>query len=136
VFDFNTTRSGVPYFVMERLEGETLDARLDAEGPLPLAMVVDIVNQLAAGLAAAHKLAVVHRDLKPQNVFLMPVEGAGGASEDVVKILDFGISKVKSAPNRLSGGSQLFGTPQYMAPEQALGRREEIDGRTDQFALA
>jgi serine/threonine protein kinase len=133
VFDFNTTPEGVPYFVMEYLDGVDLGRRLASERRLAPEAAADIVRQAAAGLAAAHRRGVVHRDLKPQNMFLMQVEGQTG---ELVKILDFGISKVRSATNRLSRGSQVFGTPQYMAPEQALGSSAEIDGRADQFALA
>ena len=101
---------------------------------LPLDTVVGIVDQIAAGLAAAHANGVIHCDLKPDNVFLVPVEGREAVS---VKVLDFGISRVKG-PN---GGRQapegtVMGTPLYMAPEQIEGRVTDSDGATDQFALA
>src|SRR6476661_2505028 len=90
VIDHNTTADGTSYLVMEYLSGESLAARLAREGRLAVAQVLDIVDQIAAGLAAAHARGVVHRDLKPDNVFLVPVEGRGA---ELVKILDFGISK-------------------------------------------
>lgn len=133
VFDYNTTPSGTPFFVMEYLQGIDLGARLDARGQLPLDEVVPIIKQIASGLSAAHARGVVHRDLKPQNIFLCTVEGE---PEDFVKILDFGISKVRSTSNQISLAAHVFGTPQFMSPEQALGRLDQIDGRTDEFALA
>ncbi|HEY7376158.1 MAG TPA: serine/threonine-protein kinase [Polyangia bacterium] len=131
VIDHNTTADGTSYLVMEYLSGESLAARLAREGRLAVAQVVDIVDQIAAGLAAAHAHGVVHRDLKPDNVFLVPVEGRGG---ELVKILDFGISKANWRRDTTDG--QICGTPQYMAPEQAEGRAADVDATTDQYALA
>jgi eukaryotic-like serine/threonine-protein kinase len=91
------------------------------------------VGQLADALSAAHSQKIVHRDLKPQNLFLVRLPGDG---REVIKILDFGISKVREATTRLTRQSSIIGTPQYMAPEQARGLIEEIDERTDQFSLA
>ena len=91
VIDHNTTDDGTAYLVMEYLSGESLARRLARVGALPVdTEVVDIVDQIAAGLAAAHAHGIVHRDLKPDNVFLVPIEGR---DSDLVKILDFGISK-------------------------------------------
>jgi serine/threonine-protein kinase len=92
---------------------------------------VDIVDQIAAGLAAAHARGIVHRDLKPDNIFLVPVEGR---ATELVKILDFGISKVSWGLDANDG--EICGTPQYMAPEQVEGRVADVDGASDQFALA
>ena len=131
VVDHNTTADGTSYLVMEYLSGESLAARLARDGRLVVTQVVDIVEQIAAGLAAAHARGVVHRDLKPDNVFLVPVEGRGTA---LVKILDFGISKVNWKRDTTDG--QICGTPQYMAPEQAEGRARDVDATTDQYALA
>ena len=120
VIDHNTTTDGTEYLVMEYLAGESLAQRLLREAPLPLDTVVGIVDQIAAGLAAAHAYQVVHRDLKPDNVFLVPVEGREAVS---VKILDFGISKVKgSSWGRQAPEGTVMGTPLYMAPEQIEGR--------------
>ena len=90
VIDHNTTPDGTEYLVMEYLAGESLSQRLASEGRLRLDTVVDIIDQIAAGLSAAHGRGVVHRDLKPDNVFLIPVEGR---QTELVKILDFGVSK-------------------------------------------
>jgi serine/threonine protein kinase len=132
VFDFNAAPDGRPYFVMEYLQGRDLEARLDESPPLQLPAVVRIVNAVASGLAAAHAHGVVHRDLKPSNIFLATVNGQ---TDELVKVLDFGISKVRAGATRISRKTDVLGTPPYMAPEQALGRLESVDGRTDQFAL-
>ena len=129
VIDHNTTADGTSYLVMELLAGESLSHRLARSGRQPLAAVVEIVEQIAAGLAAAHALGIVHRDLKPDNVFLVPVEGRG----ELVKILDFGISRSGSRIQVVD--RELCGTPEYMSPEQLDGRGE-IGGATDQHALA
>ena len=130
VIDHNTAPDGTEYLVMEYLAGETLSQRLVREGRLPLDTVVDIVEQIAAGLSAAHTRGIVHRDLKPDNVVLVPVEGR---QTELVKILDFGISKRRGS---LEVSGLVCGTPQYMAPEQVEGRVLDIDAATDQFALA
>ena len=134
IIDHNTTADGTEYLVMEYLAGESLAQRLEREAPLPLDTVVGIVDQIAAGLSAAHASRVVHRDLKPDNVFLVPVEGREAES---VKILDFGISKVKGSRwGRQAPEGTVMGTPLYMAPEQIEGRVGDADAATDQFALA
>jgi serine/threonine protein kinase len=130
IFDFNIAPDERPYFVMEYLEGRDLEARL-AAGPMPLAAVVRIVNAVASALAVAHAHGVVHRDLKPSNIFLATINGQ---TDEMVKVLDFGISKIRSAPQHLSS-SHTMGTPPYMAPEQVRGQIDAIDERTDQFAL-
>src|SRR5688572_434329 len=131
VIDHNTTADGTAYLVMEYLCGESLAERLARVGALAAPAVVDIVDQLAAGLAAAHAHGIVHRDLKPDNIVLVPVEGR---DSELVKILDFGISKASwgvEAADRM-----IFGTPDYMAPEQIEGRTADVDSASDQFALA
>lgn len=131
VFDMDRAPSGEPYLVMEFLRGETLAERLDRESFIPVSSAVHIASQIAGALAETHTHGVVHRDLKPANVFL--VQAAG--TEDFVKILDFGISKV-STRRQLTEDLTAVGTPNYMAPEQAQGLVSSIDHRTDQFALA
>ena len=133
VLDFNTLADGTPYIVLELLQGESLAQRL-ARGALPLEEVKAIVTQVGSALAAAHREGVVHRDLKPDNVFLCPTD-LGGEVRDVVKVLDFGISKIRGSNTVLTQDAALLGTPQYMAPEQATGRNDEIDARTDVFAF-
>ncbi|MEZ4365640.1 MAG: serine/threonine-protein kinase [Kofleriaceae bacterium] len=133
VTDFNVTDDGVPYLVLELLEGQTLAERI-AAGPMPLPEVTRIVRQVASALAAAHREGIVHRDLKPQNVFLVPTE-VGGTIIEQVKVLDFGISKIQGSQTIQTLDNALLGTPQYMAPEQAKGEHSSVDERTDLFAL-
>jgi serine/threonine-protein kinase len=133
VVDFNHLPSGVAYLVMEYLDGESLGKLLARIGPMPLPRIVDITDQLSAALTAAHLQGVVHRDMHPQNVFVLP--GTGGQS-DRIKILDFGISKIASISQRITGMAAVLGTPQYMSPEQAEGKTDELDAKSDQFSLA
>jgi serine/threonine-protein kinase len=132
--DFNTLPDGAPYIVLEYLEGETLAARI-RRGPLPLDEAMAIARQIGSALAAAHRAGVVHRDLKPDNVFLCPTDSGGEVSVRV-KVLDFGISKIRDSHSVVTSDSTVLGTPQYMSPEQASAKHGEVDGRTDQFALA
>lgn len=130
VFDVGT-HDGAPYLVMERLVGRDLGA-LAAEGTLGIADVVEIVMQTCEGLAAAHAVGVVHRDVKPENLFVVDQAGV-----PLVKILDFGISKHSfgrqpGAP-RLTGEASL-GTPSFMAPEQ-IRDAASVDARSDIWAL-
>ena len=130
VVDFNITDSGVPFLVMELLEGKLLSQRITA-GPLEPTAAIDIIDQTASALHAAHERGIVHRDLKPENIMLL----GGTGVADFVKVLDFGISQASWRP-RLTEGERVAGTPQFMAPEQACGLREQIDHRSDQFSLA
>ena len=132
VFDFNVTDEGVPYLVMELLEGESLVELVSASTPLDPRRVVHIIEQIADALHAAHERGVVHRDLKPDNVMLLSTNGA----QDFVKVLDFGISQASWRKRLTQDDGRISGTPQYMAPEQACGLREQIDHRSDQFSLA
>ena len=132
IYDFNTTPDGRPYFVMEHLEGRDLEARLTQAGPMPLPAAVRVVDAVASALATAHAHGIVHRDLKPANIFLVTIDGQ---IDELVKVLDFGISKIRSAGTLLSSPTDMIGSPAYMSPEQARGASDEIDGRSDQFAL-
>ena len=132
VFDFGQAESGEPYLVMEYLEGEDLDHRLRRVGRLAIETIVHVIRQVASALNAAHDQGVVHRDLKPGNVFLVQVPG----EPDFVKVLDFGISKMKAARTQLTSAAAVMGTPNYMSPEQATGMIDDIDHRADQWALA
>ncbi|MBM4783071.1 MAG: protein kinase [Archangiaceae bacterium] len=121
---------GQVYAVMELLEGETLSHRLETK-PLSLDAVLRLATQLAEALEAAHALSVVHRDLKPDNVFITQRDG-----HDWVKVLDFGIAKLLSddGPRVVeTQNGDVLGTPRYMAPEQAAGL--ECDARTDVYAF-
>ncbi|MFI5301979.1 MAG: serine/threonine-protein kinase, partial [Polyangiales bacterium] len=128
--------NGAPFLVMELLEGENLDARLRAQRTLSPAEVVWIFRKLASALDKAHALGITHRDLKPENIFLHHREG-----ETVVKILDFGISKVRGEGGgdlttaSLTKSGAMMGTPLFMSPEQAQGDTARIGPATDIWAL-
>ncbi len=131
ILDFDTTESGQPYIVMELLSGESLAKRIDRERILPLRDSVTIVTQIAGALQLAHAAGIVHRDLKPDNVFLLAIEDGNV----FVKLLDFGISRGAAASSRMTGEFDVLGTPDYMAPEQAVSTAK-ADHLSDQFALA
>lgn len=123
--------NGHPYLIMEWLEGETLYDRAERSGRLPLSEVVDICWGVAAALQVVHDQGIVHRDIKPGNVFLCPAED--GSYQ--VKVLDFGIARIPRRQDVTLPGTVL-GTPEYMAPEQARGDNQAIGPCTDQYALA
>jgi eukaryotic-like serine/threonine-protein kinase len=135
IIDVGLLPSGIPYLMMEFLEGESLARRIE-RGRLPSAEAVDVAMQTASALQAAHGKEIVHRDLKPDNLFLVPDDGRPFGAR--VKVLDFGIAKLRG---ELSGGGaktqtgSVMGTPPYMSPEQCRGITEEIDHRTDVYAL-
>jgi serine/threonine-protein kinase len=128
LFEVGRTTDGIPYMTMERLKGEDLAARLRHRRKLPLTEVIDLVAQVGQGLVVAHAGGVLHRDIKPQNLFLAERAGA----PPIWKILDFGVAKLDTSHGTLTQ-KQVIGTPGYMAPEQAEGKR--IDGRCDLFSL-
>jgi len=121
------------YYVMEYLEGETLDVRIRREGSLPLPAVTAILEQLSRALRAVHREGMVHRDLKPANIFLRDVD----SEQPQVKLLDFGIAKLADDIAEEAGvktnAGVLIGTPEYMSPEQAIA--VPVDSRTDIYAL-
>ncbi|MCA9624888.1 MAG: serine/threonine protein kinase, partial [Myxococcales bacterium] len=129
VHDYGRAPDGRPYLVSEFLEGEELADRLARQGPLPAGLAVRIVRQICSGLAVAHANGVTHRDVKPENVFLV-----GADDELVAKLLDFGISRfVDSKDKALTKAGVALGTPDFMAPEQAKG--QPVDHRTDIYAV-
>jgi tRNA A-37 threonylcarbamoyl transferase component Bud32 len=131
VLDFNRTADGAHYLVMELLDGQNLTSLIDRPQPVGLEEALTILRQAASGLQAAHEGGVVHRDLKPSNLVLCDYAGRQG----VVKILDFGISKVLGHESSLTATTAVMGTPFYMSPEQADGRSAEVDARSDIFSL-
>jgi serine/threonine-protein kinase len=131
VLDYGETSEGVPYFVMELLEGETLDKRVARQGPLSWAFVRTIALEMSDALAHCHEQGIIHRDLKPSNVFVLDNPRARGSS---TKLIDFGIVKLLDTDKpKLTKTGFVHGTPAYMSPEQALG--EEIDHRSDVYGL-
>lgn len=128
VLGIGTPDEGLPYIAMERLRGSDLAEVLRAEGKLDVRASLELADQVLRGLDAAAKAGIVHRDIKPQNLFL--AESDAGR---VWKILDFGVSRLVASGATLTTG-QLVGTPRYMAPEQAKGG--DIDARADLYALA
>jgi serine/threonine-protein kinase len=135
VTDFGRSEEGYLFLVMDLLSGESLFDRLRREGSLSPDVLVPILWQVCNGLEAAHALGVVHRDLKPENVFLARTPGG----REVTKLLDFGIAKLARAaadapdgPGSTAAGI-VVGTPEYLAPEQAMGT--EVDGRADLYAV-
>lgn len=132
VFDVDTLPSGLPYMVMELLDGHDLHREVSEKKMLSVETAVDIASQAASGVAEAHALGVVHRDLKPSNLFLCTV---AGSERRLVKVLDFGISRVlNSGGRRITDDFHTLGTAQYMSPEQ-IQAGGEVDARSDVWAL-
>jgi eukaryotic-like serine/threonine-protein kinase len=134
VFDIGE-HDGAPFIVAELLDGEELRARLD-EGPIPLRKTIDYAQQIVSGLSAAHQRGIVHRDLKPENIFV--------TNDDRVKILDFGLAKLRETPTNIHGSEDatkkaltdpgvVMGTVGYMSPEQVRG--QAADTRSDIFSF-
>ncbi len=134
VFDMGRLASGAPYMVMERLQGCDLEQLISRDGPLTLAHASALIGQICDGLAAAHARGIVHRDMKPLNVFVT----SRSDRAEFIKLLDFGISKVRgeigSATDGMTRTGVAMGTPYYMPPEQAQGRRD-LDHRADIYAV-
>jgi serine/threonine-protein kinase len=128
VFDVNRTPDGRPYIAGELLEGEELGHHLERLGRLGLSEAIFIVRQICSALAAAHARGVIHRDVKPENVFLV-----GAVDAPRIKVLDFGISKLGDGKNSLTRTGVVMGTPAYMPPEQARG--SHVDHRADIYAV-
>jgi tRNA A-37 threonylcarbamoyl transferase component Bud32 len=135
ISDFGVTPSGANYFVMELLSGHDLATELEKKGPLQAPRAMALAVQCARALGAAHAKGIVHRDMKPENIFLLRRE----SGEDYVKIVDFGIAKMSDIetdgqPGRkLTKTGMIFGTPEYMSPEQAGGKK--LDHRVDIYAM-
>lgn len=160
VEDIDESEDGRPFIVMEYIEGQSLKELIQREAPLAVPRVCSIVKQVASALDAAHRLGMIHRDIKPANIVLVSAEGLRqppGAEEaaqdegrgpaggiEIAKVLDFGIAKIKEAHledsrlrlSTVTDSGMVVGTPAYMSPEQAMGKRgEELDGRADLYSL-
>jgi eukaryotic-like serine/threonine-protein kinase len=123
------------FLAMELLTGCDLADLVQREGPLGVERAVDIVVQMLEGLTVAHDRGIVHRDMKPANVFVTRTEATAGPSQDFVKLLDFGISKMRRADAVMTAPGLTMGTPGYIAPEQ-IGNARDADGRADLFSVA
>ena len=131
IIDVGRLSDGLPYLLMEYLEGETLGQRLARLGRLSTTEAMAVIGPAASALGAAHDKGIVHRDLKPDNIFLAREPGSDA---DRVIVLDFGVAKLRGDLSSVSSGAALLGTPAYMSPEQCRGVGE-IDARTDVYAL-
>lgn len=132
--DYGSLPDGTLYLVMELVEGLPLRQVIIPSHGMPVERVLRILEQIASALDLAHSMGIVHRDLKPENILVFD----RGSDRDVVKIIDFGIARINSAtfeasPQALTQAGAIFGTPQYMAPEQVMG--QPVDGRADQYAV-
>jgi serine/threonine-protein kinase len=132
--DVDTTEDGIPYIVMEFLDGRDLDAELQSRKRLPLGEAVDYVLQACAGMVEAHGMGIVHRDLKPANLFVAVERNGNDDETRVVKVLDFGISKVVGEATRLTMAGAVIGTVLYMSPEQVRAQ-PNVDTRSDIWSL-
>lgn len=130
IYDHGTTSSGIPYIVMELLEGRTLRRRIKKGGPMPLQEVAILMRQVGDALQAAHGRGIIHRDIKPENIFLVQEEPL------VAKLLDFGIAKQTDVPaiSAVTVTGMMIGTPHFMSPEQLL-EPKSLDFRTDLWSL-
>lgn len=128
VLDDDKDENGAPYIVMELLRGESVEGKATkAGGRLSIAETLDILDQTLAVLESAHKQAIVHRDLKPENLFM--------TESGQLKVLDFGIARLREENNKRTQTGMVMGTPSFMAPEQAMGRWNDVDARTDLWAM-
>ncbi|TMQ06866.1 MAG: serine/threonine protein kinase, partial [Deltaproteobacteria bacterium] len=136
ILDYGITPLGDYYMVLEYLDGRTVQRELEIDGPFAPARVAHIARQALHALGVAHAQGLIHRDVKPDNLLLMRV----GADADYTKILDFGVAKLMQGtagdPARLAltADGMVFGTPEFMSPEQACG--QPLDGRSDVYSLA
>jgi eukaryotic-like serine/threonine-protein kinase len=134
IYDHGVTDDGKPFIVMEMLQGEPLDKRIERFGRLTLQATARIIQQVSRALTRAHERGIVHRDLKPENIFLVRTPDD---DDEIAKVLDFGIAKVSAEAGAVTSSTKtgaVLGTPFYMSPEQARGLRN-VDHRTDLWSL-
>lgn len=127
LYDFGQTTLGNLYMVMELLDGQPLSEVIRQQAPMPAARVLRILMQCAASLSEAHDAGIIHRDIKPDNIFVLNLAG----TTDFIKLLDFSVAKMSMSSMTAAG--MIFGTPQYMSPEQAAGH--SVDARSDLYSL-
>lgn len=137
VIDIGKTEEGLPYFVMELLEGESLKARMKRLKIIPTLEILWIIQDVLSALSVAHDAGIIHRDMKPGNIFICKEKDG----KEIAKILDFGVAKFKYRDEgdavhskELTTTGTIVGTPYYMSPEQAMGKRGMIDGRSDIYS--
>jgi serine/threonine-protein kinase len=132
VYDYGRTREGIFYYVMEYLEGETLDKLVTQHGAMPVARAIHVLKQVCAALREAHARSLVHRDVKPHNIMLC----RRGGEYDVVKILDFGLVKDsgRNVSRDITQYQRVLGTPRYMAPER-IRNAGDADARSDIYSV-
>jgi len=134
IIDLDETEDGMPFIVMELVSGADLRAIIQEQGAMPVARVLRVARQVASALSTAHKLGIIHRDIKPDNIFL-----TGARDSEQAKVLDFGIARHQDASideKHQTKTGMMVGTPEYASPEQATGiRGGQLDGRCDQYSL-
>ena len=125
IYDFGVTDDGTPYIVQEFLTGDDLDKAIKRKDPLTLARKLQILIDVCDGLGYAHTTGIIHRDIKPPNIMVLP--------NGLVKLMDFGIARTAEGTDPASQEDRTVGTPYYMSPEQAVGR--ELDARSDIYSV-
>jgi formylglycine-generating enzyme required for sulfatase activity len=133
MIDHGLMDDGMPYIVMELLQGESLEERIEERGPLSLEQTAEIITQVAKALEAAHTIGVIHRDIKPHNIFLTEMHG-----ETFAKVLDFGIAKQihVASGKEITEPGMIVGTPQYVSRDLVMGNTQEIDRHVDLWSLS
>jgi serine/threonine-protein kinase len=129
LIDFGQTKEGLLFIAMEYLHGRSLRQEIDRLKKLPPNRVLRIISQVCASLSEAHNQGIIHRDIKPDNIYLTEMKGAG----DFVKVLDFSVAKLDAPDAQVTRAGVVFGTPAYMSPEQ--GRGVPLDARSDLYAV-
>lgn len=131
--EFRETTDGTPFIVMELLQGEDLHCLLSRVKQLSWQRTLNIVRQVGSALHAAHSIGIIHRDVKPKNVFVCRTEQPG--APETIKVVDFGLSKILDRGEQFTTVGLIMGTPEYLSPEATCGDTSQIDARSDEWAL-